>query len=64
MLWENPLNKAPWQALLDISGDWASIRHYGELMDSDPTGIYGDLLGELRKADWRITNLECPMTSG
>ena len=64
MLWENPLNNAPRQALLDISGDWASIRHYGELMDSDSTGIYGDLLPELRKADWRITNLECPMTSG
>ena len=64
MIWENPLNKAPHQALLDISGDWAPIRHYGELMDADPLSVYGDLLPELRKADWRITNLEAPLTPG
>ena len=64
MRWENPFNKAPHQALLDISGDWAPIRRYGELMSADPVGVYGDLLPELRKADWRITNLEAPMTGG
>ncbi|MBR7139877.1 MAG: CapA family protein [Lentisphaeria bacterium] len=64
MIWENPFNKSSRQALLDISGDWAPIRHYGELMDSDPLSVYGDLLPELRKADWRITNLEAPLTPG
>ena len=64
MLWQNPFNKAPQKALLDISGDWAPIRHYGDLMKADPLGVYGDLLSELRKADWRITNLEAPMTDG
>ena len=64
MIWENPLNRSPHQALLDISGDWAPIRRYGESMSADPLKVYGDLLPELRKADWRITNLESPMTSG
>jgi len=64
MRWDNPLNRAPRQVLLDISGDWAPIRHYGELMDSDAAGVYGDLLPELRQADWRITNLEAPLTGG
>ena len=64
MLWKNPLNSSPRQALLDISGDWGPIRRYGELMDSDPAGVYGDLLPELRRADWLVTNLEAPMTPG
>lgn len=64
LYWENPANLSPGTALIDLSGDWAPIRHYGELLDQDPLKVYGDLLDDLRKADYRITNLEAPLSGG
>lgn len=60
--WKNPANQTGTEAIVDISGDWAPIRHYGELLDQDPLSVYGDLLEDLRKADYRITNLEAPLS--
>lgn len=51
-------------AELMITGDWAPIRAFEPIIAGDPEAIYGDLLPLLRRADFRITNLECPLTDG
>ena len=45
-----------------VAGDWAPIRDFSAPLKTDPEGVYGDLLPELRAADLRIVNLECPLT--
>ncbi len=44
-----------------LTGDWAPIRYFDEVMRRNPVGIYGDTLDVLRAADCRIVNLECAM---
>jgi poly-gamma-glutamate capsule biosynthesis protein CapA/YwtB (metallophosphatase superfamily) len=44
-----------------ICSDWAPIRDYNDIILKDPIAVYGDLLPELRRADVRIVNLECPL---
>jgi hypothetical protein len=44
-----------------ISGDWAPIRAFDEIIGHAPEAIYGDLLPVLRGSDLRITNLECTL---
>ena len=46
---------------LTIAGDLAPIRDFAPIIEQDPLQIYGDLLPELRKADYRIVNLESPL---
>jgi hypothetical protein len=47
-----------------ISGDWAPIRAFDEIIEHTPEAIYGDLLPVLRSSDLRITNLECTLFGG
>ena len=50
-------------ATVVITADWAPIRRFSSVIETDPTAVYGDLLPVLRQADLRITNLECPLTT-
>jgi len=52
----------PAAANLLIAGDWAPIRAFDPLIQTDPEGIYNDLLGPMRKADYTIVNLEAPLS--
>jgi poly-gamma-glutamate capsule biosynthesis protein CapA/YwtB (metallophosphatase superfamily) len=44
-----------------ICSDWAPIRGFEDIILDDPEAVYGDLLPELRRADVRMVNLECPL---
>ena len=46
---------------LTIAGDLAPIRAFAPIIEQDPGSIYGDLLPRLRRADYRIVNLESPL---
>ncbi|MCP4133064.1 MAG: CapA family protein [bacterium] len=59
--WQAP-GKAGAGAEIMITADWAPIRDFDSLISESPESVYGDLLPELKKADLRITNLECPLT--
>ena len=43
-------------AVLCIAGDWAPIRAYAPLIETDPEAVYGDLLPLLRSADPAAVN--------
>ncbi|GAB6145173.1 CapA family protein [Desulfocicer niacini] len=45
-----------------IAGDWAPIRAFGPLIETDPVSIYGDLYPLLCGADLSIVNLEAPLS--
>lgn len=47
-----------------VTGDWAPIRRFGEVMAEEPARVYGDTLGILRGTDCRIVNLESPLAGG
>ena len=47
-----------------FAGDWAPIRAFEPLIETDPEGIYNDLLGPMRDADFTIVNLEAPLSEG
>lgn len=49
-------------ATLVIAGDWAPIRAFAPLIESDPQAIYGDVLPVLRDADLSLVNLEAPLS--
>ena len=49
-------------ATLLIAGDWAPIRAFAPLIESDPQSIYGDVLPLLREADLSLVNLEAPLS--
>lgn len=49
-------------ATLVIAGDWAPIRAFAPLIESDPRAIYGDVLPVLQNADLSIVNLEAPLS--
>jgi poly-gamma-glutamate synthesis protein (capsule biosynthesis protein) len=46
-----------------VASDWAPIRAFDPIVRADPESIYGDLLPVLRRADVRIVNCECALTS-
>ncbi len=45
-----------------IASDWAPIRAFSQTILDEPEAVYGDVLPELRTADLKIANLECPLT--
>ncbi|MCK5695741.1 MAG: CapA family protein [Desulfobacula sp.] len=45
-----------------ISGDWAPIRAFKEIMETRPESVYGDLMSILKSADLSIVNLESPLS--
>lgn len=49
-------------AEIAICADWAPIRGFKDIIRHTPSSVYGDLLPELRDADLRVVNLECPLT--
>ncbi|WP_321493878.1 CapA family protein [uncultured Desulfobacter sp.] len=49
-------------ATLVIAGDWAPIRAFAPLIESDPQAIYGDVLPVLQNADLTLVNLEAPLS--
>ena len=53
---------APGDMSLIIAGDWAPIRAFAPLIESDPQAIYGDLLPLLGDADATLVNLEAPLS--
>ncbi len=55
-------NKSAAEAEVIISADWAPIRDFDPVISENPEAVYGDLLQEMRNADLRITNLECPLS--
>ena len=65
-------NKGDWKARdLDsektianicIAGDWAPIRAFKDIMETQPEAVYGDLLPVLKSADLSIVNLESPLS--
>ena len=46
-----------------MASDWAPIRAFGPIVRDNPESIYGDVLPVLRRADLRIVNCECALTS-
>lgn len=50
------------EATLCIAGDWAPIRHFKQIIETDPTSIYGDLFPVIQSADLSIVNLEAPLS--
>ena len=49
-------------ATLIIAGDWAPIRAFAPLIESNPQSIYGDVLPVLQDADLTLVNLEAPLS--
>jgi len=47
---------------LVIAGDWAPIRAFAPLIESNPQSIYGDILPVLQDADLTIVNLEAALS--
>ncbi|MDD4274883.1 MAG: hypothetical protein PHG14_14300 [Desulfobacter postgatei] len=45
-------------ATLVIARDWAPIRAFAPLIESDPQAIYGDVLPLLQEADLTLVNME------
>lgn len=45
-----------------IAGDWAPIRDFQLLIETDPESVYGDLLPIVRSADLAVVNLEAPLS--
>ncbi len=60
--WERTGAPAP-AAEVMIASDWAPIRNFAPVIARDPAAVYGDVLEDLRRADLRIVNLECPLTT-
>jgi poly-gamma-glutamate capsule biosynthesis protein CapA/YwtB (metallophosphatase superfamily) len=54
-------NAAP--ATVLVASDWAPIRDFAPIISETPEAIYGDLLPVLHRADLRIVNCECALTS-
>lgn len=58
--WNNEKDNSSSQRIV-ITGDWAPIRHFEQVMADEPKDCYGDTLNVLNDADLRIVNLECTM---
>jgi poly-gamma-glutamate synthesis protein (capsule biosynthesis protein) len=46
---------------LTIASDWAPLKVYADLIQSDPTAVYGDVLPLLRASDLNLVNVECTL---
>ncbi|MCQ2379776.1 MAG: CapA family protein [Victivallaceae bacterium] len=46
-----------------FAADWAPIRNFASPMTAAPEGFYHDLLSVLRQCDYRIVNLESPLSN-
>jgi poly-gamma-glutamate synthesis protein (capsule biosynthesis protein) len=46
-----------------VASDWAPIRAFDSVVRANPESVYGDLLPVLRRADLRIVNCECALTT-
>ncbi len=44
-----------------FGGDWAAVREFSEIADSEPSSLYGALHDRIRNADLAVVNLECPL---
>lgn len=53
----------PASASILVASDWAPIRLFDPLVQRDPESVYGDMLPILRRADLRIVNCECALTT-
>ncbi len=47
---------------LCVTGDWAPIRAFQNIIEDTPDAIYGDLLPLIQSADLSIANLEAPLS--
>jgi len=52
----------PAEATLCIAGDWAPIRSFKKIIETNPASIYGDLLPIIQSTDLSIVNLEAPLS--
>jgi len=52
----------PAEATLCIAGDWAPIRGFKKIIETDPASIYGDLGSIIQSTDLSIVNLEAPLS--
>jgi len=50
------------KATLCIAGDWAPIRDFKKIIETDPATIYGDLFPIIQSTDLSIVNLEAPLS--
>lgn len=48
-------------ARIAVAGDWVPRGVHVDLIQKDPTAVYGDLLTGLQACDLRIVNLECAL---
>jgi len=65
MVWNKP-KANPSEAIsaeIIIAGDWAPIRKFNRPAAETPALLYGDTLGFLQSSDFRIINLECPLSN-
>jgi poly-gamma-glutamate capsule biosynthesis protein CapA/YwtB (metallophosphatase superfamily) len=46
-----------------VASDWAPIRAFDPILRADPESVYGDVLPVLRRADLRVVNCECALTT-
>ena len=53
----------PSPATVLVASDWAPIRAFEPIVREDQEAVYGDLLPVLRRADVRVVNCECALTS-
>ncbi len=51
------------EAKLLVTGDFCPINRVQNFVINDSESLYGDLLPHIRSSDFKITNLECPLTS-
>ncbi len=49
-------------ATLCVAGDWAPIRKFKSIIETNPADLYGDLLPVIQRADISIVNLEAPLS--
>ncbi|MBA3011526.1 MAG: CapA family protein [Proteobacteria bacterium] len=53
---------SPPLATLCIAGDWAPIRHFKSIIETDPASLYTDLLPVIQSTDLCVVNLEAPLS--
>ncbi|MCC5830585.1 MAG: CapA family protein [Phycisphaeraceae bacterium] len=44
-----------------FGGDWAAVREFTEISQTDPKTLYGSLLAAIGAANLAVVNLECPL---
>ena len=62
-LWKaRPEDDTPQGIDLGIAGDWAPIRAFDPVIETDPAAVYGNLLPQLTALDLSVVNLEAPLS--